>query len=310
MKMPRVGLGTWKAQDPKKLMDAVRYALEVGYRHLDCAPIYMNEQPVGQAFSDACRAGVVAREACWITSKLWNSFHHPDDVQPALEATLRYMKLDYLDLFLMHWPVALSRDLGYKPFDRPEDLVPLDAMPLEKTWEAMLALKEKGLVRHVGVSNFSIKHLNTLKQAGLPLPFMNQIECHLYLQQHELRAFCQKEGIDVTAYSPLGSVDRPAKLKAQDEPVLLQDPVVLHWAEQCNMTPAQVALAWLLHEGCAVIPKSVTPERIASNFEASTCSLPEAALTALRHLDCGRRYVLGDFFTMPGSPYTLDALWG
>lgn len=304
--MPALGLGTWKSQ-PGAVYEAVKAALQLGYRHLDCAPIYGNEKEIGAALAESIAAGVVRREEVWLTSKLWNDAHLPQDVVPALKKTLADLQTPYLDLFLIHWPVAFKPDAGFP--ESGEGFLSLEQAPLEATWQAMEGAHALGLARHIGVSNFSVNKLQTLLKGAEQAPEMNQVELHPYLAQSELVDWCQARKIHVTAYSPLGSPDRPDGLKRPDEPVLLKDPVVLRVSERFQCTPAQVLLAWVVARGLAVIPKSVSPTRMAINLAASRVKLDAAALRELAALDRDHRYVDGSLWAMPGSPYTLESLW-
>jgi len=303
--MPPFGLGTWKAE-PGAVGAAVREALRLGYRHIDCAHIYGNEREVGEALAEAFRGGL-RREDVWVTSKLWNDSHAPDDVRPALERTLDDLGLDHLDLYLVHWPVA------HKPgvtMPRTGDQIRSpEELPLSTTWTGMEALVDAGLARHIGVSNCGIGHLRPLIESARIRPEMNQIELHPYLQQPEMTAFCREAGIHLTAYSPLGSADRPAVLRSEGEPRLLDDPTVAAVAGRHGVTPAQVLLAWALTRGTAVIPKSVNPGRLAENLAATTLTLGAEDMAALGALDRGHRYVSGDFWLLPGGPYTRESLW-
>lgn len=304
--MPILGLGTWKSK-PSEVYEAVKTALRLGYRHIDCARIYGNEAEIGKALSESFQEGIVTRKDLWITSKLWNDSHAPEDVEPGLAATLADLQLDYLDLFLMHWPVALQKGASF-PLSA-EKMVSLDQVPLTTTWGAMEALMDRGLCRHIGVSNFSLPKLKSLTETAQSQPEMNQVERHPYLQQTPLLEFCQQNGIPMTAYSPLGSPDRPDSLKAEDEPVLMADPTIVDIANRHHISPAQVLIAWAIHQGTAVIPKSVNPKRIEQNLAAANVSLSKEDMQAIAQLDRHRRYVDGSIWVVEGGPYTLANLW-
>jgi len=304
--MPMIGLGTWKSP-PNEVYEAVKTALEAGYRHIDCAPIYGNEDEVGDALSASFDSGVVDRDDLWITSKLWNDAHAPEHVRPALEDTLDDLQLDTLDLYLIHWPVALERGIEYP--ESPSDFVSLEEVPLTETWAAMEELKQDGLVRHIGVSNFNVPKLQHLLDEGDVAPEMNQVELHPYLQQPELLSFADEQGIPLTAYSPLGSYDRPDEMKADDEPVLLDDPTIAEIAERHDASPAQVLISWAVHRGTAVIPKSTTPAHIRQNLAAADLDLTEDDMDAIASLNRSQRYLQGGLWTMEGSPYTQSGLW-
>lgn len=304
-RMPALGLGTWMAE-PGEVATAIKEAVRIGYRHIDCAFIYGNEAEIGEAFAEIFAEGSVSRDDLWITSKLWSNRHGADNVVPAIEASIQALRAEYLDLYLVHWPVAIRPDA--EPPTQPTDLVPLDEQPLEDTWRGMELAKELGLARHIGVSNYSAKKLEQHLPMANP-PEMNQVELHPYLAQNGLLDFAGKNGIHLTAYSPLGSRGRPEGMKAEDERALLEDAAVLGIAERLSITPAQVLLAWALQRGTAVIPKSVNPERLAQNFAAASITLDDAAMSELAGLDAHRRYVKGDFWAKPGSPYTVAELW-
>jgi alcohol dehydrogenase (NADP+) len=207
----------------------------------------------------------------------------------------------------MHWPVALKPDTSMP--QSPDDLVSLDEQPLSETWAAMEELVDDGLARHIGVSNFNIPKLQTILDGARIAPEMNQIEMHPYLQQPEMLAFAQEHDLHLTAYSPLGSKDRPEGMKADDEPILLEDPKIAEIAERHDATPAQVLIRWAIERGTAVIPKSVNAGRIQENLAAAELSLTDDDLSAIADLDRGRRYVGGELWTMEGSPYTLEGIW-
>lgn len=305
-KMPAFGLGTWKSK-PGEVYQAVKKAIEMGYRHIDCAPIYENENEVGEAIKEVLEKGVVSREELWITSKLWNTEHAKDDVIPALERSMKDLSVDYLDLFLVHWPVALKK--GVFLARSSDDLVSLEDIPLTETWEAMEEAVGKGLVRHIGVSNFGKQNLDRLISNATIRPEVNQVECHPFLQQRELLYYCVQNQVHVTAYAPLGSSDRPGALKGENEEKLLDNPVIVEIARSTNTTVAQVLIAWALERGLSVIPKSVNPDRIKENFQAQKVKLSDVEMDAISKLDRGLRYVSGQFWVFEDGPYSLDDVW-
>jgi len=305
--MPALGLGTWKSE-PGEVGRALHAALEIGYRHIDCAAIYGNEPEIGQALFRAIDSGEVARGDLWITSKLWNSEHAPEDVRPALEQTLSDLRLESLDLYLMHWPIALKK--GAMIPESADDFLSLSERPLADTWAAMEECVDAGLCRHIGVSNFSVRRLEELRPDARIQPVMNQVEMHPYLQQPGLFDYCGAHGIHLTAYAPLGSGDRPGRLRDEDELVLLDDPVVAGVASRIGCTPAQVLIRWAIERGISVIPKSVNPKRLAENFAAGDLELSEEDMNSLAALDRDHRFIDGTFWVHEGGPYTLDDLWG
>ena len=304
-RMPALGLGTWKSE-PDEVYTAVRAAIEVGYRHIDCAAIYQNEEEVGRALTDAFQAGDAKREDMWITSKLWNDSHAPEHVRPALETSLKKLQLDYLDLYLIHWPVALRH--GIELPRGPEDFLPLSEVPLESTWEAMLNVSEQGLARQVGVSNFSKRMIEQVSVATGHTPAVNQVELHPYLQQDALIAACKALGVAVTAYSPLGSPDSAAMMRRHDDVLLTQHPTIVEIADAHQATPGQVLIAWAIARGTSVIPKSVNRGRIEENWGARELSLTPADMTAIAALDRHQRMVDGGFWFL-GETYSPQTLW-
>ena len=304
--MPLFGLGTWKSE-PGQVGAAVTEAIQMGYRHIDCAPIYGNEAEVGAAFEKALGGGDVRREDLWVTSKLWNAHHMPEDVIPALKQTLSDLRLEYLDLFLMHWPVALRPGSGLP--QGPEDFLAPDEAPLSDTWGAMEEAVDAGLCRHIGVSNFNSLKLRRIIEGSRIRPAANQVECHPYLAQNELLATCREENVLLTAYSPLGSPDRPVRVRNESDPILLEAPEIVSVAEKHGVTTAQILISWALHRGTSVIPKSVSPERLRQNLEATKVTLDAGDLSVINSLDRGLRYIDGSFWCPPGSPYSLGWLW-
>jgi len=304
--MPAFGLGTWKSA-PGEVEHAVIEAVKLGYRHIDCAAIYENENEVGQGLLRCIEEGIVTREDLWITSKLWNNAHKEEDARPAIEKTLADLKIDYLDLYLVHWPVAFRKDVILP--ENTEGFLSLDEATLEETWSAMQALQKEALTKHIGVSNFSIRKLQLLIDLGGQQPEMNQVELHPSLQQQALVDFCRTNEILVTAYSPLGSMDRPGSMKKDGEPAPLENKIIRSIAAVHEASPAQILIAWALERHTSVIPKSTNPKRLKENFEAQKIELSENEMAQIAKLDEHERIIDGSFFTAPDKGYTKEALW-
>lgn len=307
LSIPSLGLGTWKSKK-NEVGQAVYTAIELGYRHIDCAAIYKNEQEVGDALQKAFTKGIVQRDELWITSKLWNNAHLPQHVRPAVEKSLKDLGLDYLDLYLIHWPVSFRQDVEH-PKNAEQFLSP-DEERLVSTWKAMEKLVQKGLIRTIGVSNFKQTRLEHIAQSATIPPAVNQVECHPCLQQRKLLEYCNKNGVILTAYAPLGSGDRPqAPEKVDPQKEILNHPLVIQLAEEAGVSKGQLLIAWGLARGTCVIPKTIRAERLAENFKAAEVTLSKEIRQQLDTLDEGRRLISGSFFCGPNSPYTLDWLW-
>ncbi|DBA71946.1 hypothetical protein WJX79_005585 [Trebouxia sp. C0005] len=293
--MPLLGWGSSGARDTDAVQ-AVKAAIKAGFRHIDDAEMYGNEEAIGQGIQELIRAGNVKRKDLFIVSKLGNNHHAPDAVLPAVQASLSKLQLKYLDLYHIHWPN--SEEAG------PE-VVP----PFNETWAAMESLVDRGLVRSIGVSNFSPEKIQTLLETARIRPAVNQVEVHCHFRNERVIAWCKKEGIHVTAYAPLSSPQTMSSMK-KTVPNLLQDAEVAHIAKKNGKTVAQTLLRWGLQHGTSVIPKSSNPKHSQDNQGAWGWTLPQEDYDVLSSKKFQLKYFDGGFVMNKKGPYkTYEDLW-
>ena len=296
-RMPAVGLGLWKIANedcPRVVQDAIR----LGYRHLDSACDYGNEKEVGEGLAAAIRDGLVTRDEVWVTSKLWNTYHRPENVRPALERTLSDLQLDELDLYHIHFPIPLA----YIPFEQryppgwffdPDAAAPSmkpDSVPYADVWGAMEELVDAGLVKRIGVCNLGTSQIRDLLSYARIKPSVLQVELHPYLTQKSLVRFAQESGIAVTGFSPLGAMSYQPLGMAGDDESVLDTEVVRDIAATHDRSPAQVVLRWGVQRGTSVIPKSANAAHLADNLNLFDFALSGSEMSRIDGLDQHRRF--------------------
>jgi alcohol dehydrogenase (NADP+) len=275
--MPALGCGTL-IPDAAETKAATREALAAGFRHFDCAERYRNEREVGEALQLGVAAAGIAREELFMTTKLWNSNHRPERVEPAFEASLNRLGLSYLDLYLIHTPFAFQPGNEQDPRDQNGNIIYDNGVTLLDTWRAMESLVDQGRCRAIGLSDISLKELLPLYEAARIKPAVVQVEAHPYLPETELLAFCREKGIVLLAFAPLGHGMRPG---------LLEDPVISAIAARVGKTPAQVLLAWAVQRGTALLTTPKTAARARENFDIS--ALPEDAFNEINCISTRQR---------------------
>jgi diketogulonate reductase-like aldo/keto reductase len=264
--IPALGFGTL-VSDRSETRNATKTAVEVGFRHLDCAERYRNEDEVGTALKELFAEGTVRREDLFVTTKLWNNNHRPERVKLALQASLNRLGLDAVDLYLVHTPFAFRPGDDQDPRDLHGAVVYDDGVTLEETWTAMETLVDEGLCRAIGVSDIDVEGTRRIVDTARIKPAVVEVESHPYHPQWELHEFCKTAGIILLAFAPLGHAL---------EPRLLDDPLIVTLAQRFGKTPAQVLLAWGIQRGTAVLTSSVNPGRIGENVDVT--ALPESAI--------------------------------
>ncbi|KAM8804235.1 aldo-keto reductase family 1 member C15-like isoform 3-T3 [Rhynchonycteris naso] len=290
--MPVLGLGTVASESvPKsKVTEATKVAIDVGFRHIDAAYVYENEEEVGKAIREKIADGTVKREDIFYTTKLWTTFFRPELVRQALERSLKKLQLDYVDLFIIHLPIAMKPGEELHPKDASGKII-LETVDLRDTWEALEKCKDAGLTKSIGVSNFNRKLLEMiLNKPGLKYkPVCNQVECHPYLNQSKLLEFCKSKDIVLVAYSALGT-QRDPNWVDKDSLVLLEDPTLNSIAKKHNRSPGQVALRYQVQRGVVVLAKSFNEKRIKENFQVFDFELTTEDMKAIDGLNKNYRY--------------------
>ena len=275
--MPALGFGTL-IPDPAVTIRATRDALDAGFRHFDCAERYRNEREVGEALQAGLAAGGMAREDIFVTTKLWNSNHRPERVEPAFEASLQRLRLDYLDLYLMHTPFAFQAGDEQDPRDQNGAVIYDHSVTLLDTWRAMESLVDHGRCRAIGLSDIALNEVLPIYESARIKPAVIQVEAHPYLPETELLQFCRENGVVFLAFAPLGHGMKPGPL---------EDPVISAIAARVGKTPAQVLLAWAVQRGTALLTTSRSAARAKENFDLS--ALPEDALDEINRIQTRQR---------------------
>ncbi len=309
-KMPAIGLGTFGSDkySGEQVAEAVLGAAEIGYRHIDCASVYGNEDLVGASLEQIIRGGV-PREELFVTSKLWNNKHAEADVIPSFEKSLSDLRLDYLDLYLIHWPFpnfhapkvdVSSRDPHAKPYIHENFM---------KTWRQLEILVDRGLVKHIGTSNMTISKLQQVLHDAEVKPAANEMELHPHFQQPGLFEYVVESGIVPVGYSPLGSPSRPERDRTPEDTVDVEDPVIQAIAAKHGMTPAGVCIAWAVQRGQVPIPFSVKRNQYEDSLNAAMSRpLTHAEMHAIAGIDKNCRLIKGQVFLWEGAS-GWEALW-
>lgn len=307
-KMPAIGLGTFGSDrfTADQVAAAVVQAAGLGYRHFDCASVYGNEREIGQALELITRGGV-SRKDLWITSKVWNDAH--DRVVQSCEQSLKDLRLDYLDLYLVHWPFPNFHPPHCDVSSRSPDAKPYIHEAYMKTWRQMESLVERGLVRHIGTSNMTIPKLRLVLRDAKIKPAANEMELHPHFQQPELFEFVRSHGIVPIGYSPVGSPKRPERDRTSDDSVDIEDPVIVRIAQRLGVHPAVVCVKWAAQRGQVPIPFSVTRANFLANLRSLTTEpLSQQEMTEIARIDRNCRLIKGQVFLWKEGQ-SWEALW-
>jgi diketogulonate reductase-like aldo/keto reductase len=308
--MPAVGLGTFGSDHvgPGEVAAAVRGAAAVGYRHFDCASVYGNEDAVGGALAEILRGGI-RREDIWVTSKVWNDKHGEQDLIASCRKSLADLRLDYLDLYLVHWPFPNFHPPGCDVSSRSPNAQPYIHANYMKTWRAMEALVDMRLVRHIGTSNMTVPKLELVLRDARIKPAVNEMELHPHFQQPELFKFVVDNGVQPVGYCPLGSPGRPERDRTSEDTSPMEDPVIVAIAERHGVHPAAVCIKWAVQRGQTPIPFSINPRNYAANLRAVVSDpLTDDEMRAIAAIDRNCRLIKGQVFLWKDKQSWQD-LW-
>ena len=309
-RIPAIGMGTFGSDSVSaaRVAEAVIEAAEMGYRHFDCAAVYGNEKQIGEALSTIISKGI-QRHELFITSKLWNDKHDEADVIPAFEASLKDLGLDYLDLYLIHWPFPNHHAPGVDVSSRAKDAKPYIHADYMKIWRKLESLVDSGLVRNIGTSNMTIPKLELLFRDARIKPAVNEMELHPHFQQPQLFDWVQRHGMVPIGFSPLGSPGRPERDRTPEDSVDIEDPVLVAIARRQGVHPASICIQWAIQRGQVPIPFSVSSRNLRANLQAAVASpLPDQDLAALSGIDHNCRLIKGQVFLWKEGQ-TWEDLW-
>ena len=307
--IPVVGLGTFGSDSysHEQVAAAVKQAVKLGYRHLDCASVYGNEKEIGVALKELFEEGIVKREELWITSKVWNNKHN--DVIGSCKRSMQDLGLDYLDLYLVHWPFPNHHETGVSVNSRDPHAIPYIHENYMKTWKDMETLYNEGLVKNIGTSNMTIAKMKLLLRDCAVKPMVNEMEMHPHFQQPELFQFLKENGIAAIGYCPVGSPGRPDRDKTPEDTVPIEDPIVVAIAQKHGVHPAVVCIKWAIQNGQIPIPFSVKPEKFMANLRAAVEDpLTPEEMASIKPLNKNNRFIKGQVFLWPTANDWHD-LW-
>jgi alcohol dehydrogenase (NADP+) len=308
--MPAIGFGTFGSDHTPaaEVAEAVYGAVESGYRHIDCAAVYMNEARIGEVLREFFRTGL-QREDLWITSKLWNDKHAPEDVVAACRQSIAELGCGYLDAYLVHWPFPNFHPPGCSVDSRSPDARPYIHSRFMSTWTQMERLVDLGLVRHIGTSNMTIPKLKLVLRDARIRPAVNEMELHPHFQQPELFSFVRANGIEPIGYSPLGSPNRPQRDRTPEDTSPLEDPVIVEMARRLNLHPAAVCIKWAVQRGQTPIPFSTRRRNYVANLQAVVGEpLSDEDMRAITGIDRNCRLIKGQVFLWKAGQSWED-LW-